>query len=76
MSLPRGDRGASQTALMTTEANAATRTMPRMPPGSGSRKSVIAAAIGMALVASVAIPAVASARPRWKPDWSIIVPPA
>jgi hypothetical protein len=47
-----------------------------MPPGSGSRNSVIAAPIGMALVANVAMPAVASARPRWKPDWRIIVPPA
>jgi hypothetical protein len=46
-----------------------------MPPGSGSRNSVIAAAIGMAFVASVAMPAVASARPRWKPDWSSRVPP-
>jgi hypothetical protein len=74
--LRRGDRGASQTALITTEANAATRTTPRMPPGRGSRNSVMAAAIGIALVAKVAMPAVASARPRWKPDWSIIVPPA
>jgi hypothetical protein len=76
MSLPRGDRGASQTALITTEANAATRIAPRIPPGSGSRNRVIAAPIGIAFVARVAMPAVASARPRWKPDWRIIVPPA
>jgi hypothetical protein len=49
---------------------------PKTPPGSGSRKSVIAAAIGIALVASVAMPAVVSALPRWNPDCKTIVPPA
>jgi hypothetical protein len=71
-----GRFGASQTALSTTETKAATRVTPRMPVGSGSRNRVIAAAIGIAFVASVAMPAVASARPRWKPDWSTMVPPA
>jgi hypothetical protein len=68
--------GASQTAPITTEANAATRMKPRAPLGKGSWKRVIAAAMGIALVASVAIPAVVSGRPRWKPDWSVKVPPA
>jgi hypothetical protein len=35
---------------------------------------VIAATIGSAFVASVAIPAAVSARPRWNPSWSASVP--
>jgi hypothetical protein len=71
-----GRFGASQTAPTTTQANAATRMTPKTPPGSGSWKRVIAAAIGIAFVASVAMPAVVSALPRWKPDCNTIVPAA
>jgi len=37
---------------------------------------VVAAAIGIAFVPSVAMPAVVSAPPRWKPICSTIVPAA
>lgn len=68
--------GARATAPITTATNAATRTMPATPLGSGSANSVIAATIGIALVPSVAMPAVVSARPRWKPICRTTVPRA
>ena len=57
-----------------TAANATIRIAPIQPPGSGSAKTIIPAAIGSAFVSSVASPAVVSAPPRWKPACSTAVP--
>ena len=65
-----------RTAPTTTAANEAIRAAPTQPPGSGSLKTIIPAAIGSALVNSVARPAVVSAPPRWKPACRTAVPAA
>jgi hypothetical protein len=52
------------------------RTTPSHPCGRGSAKIVSPATIGSAFVNRVAIPAVVSGFPRWKPAWSTIVPSA
>ena len=65
-----------RTAPATTAANEAIRAAPTQPPGSGSLKTIIPAAIGSALVNSVARPAVVSAPPRWKPACRTAVPAA
>jgi hypothetical protein len=49
---------------------------PRAPPGSDSPNSAKPAAIGIAFVASVAMPAAVKASPCWKAAWRRIVPNA
>src|SRR5207237_8985656 len=55
-------------APTTTATNAATRAAPEAPPGIPSWNTAIPATIGSEFVNSVATPAVARARPRWKPS--------
>jgi hypothetical protein len=58
------------------EAKAAICSAPRTPGGSDSAKSTKPAAIGMAFVTRVAIPAAVSALPRRNAAWSTLVPAA
>src|SRR5204863_5397854 len=55
--------GASSTAPTVTAANASTRRTPNTPEGTGSPRTIVPAAIGSALVNSVARPATVSAAP-------------
>jgi hypothetical protein len=66
----------SATALATRQENAAICRTARIPCGSVSPNSTNPAAIGIALVTMVAVPAAVSASPRWYADCSTLVPVA
>src|SRR5262249_33734682 len=55
-------------------ANAAMRTAPTHPEGSGSWKTIMPARIGSAFVSSVESPAGVRALPRWNAAWRAAVP--